>query len=98
MQELAINYCSTLLNVEDDNTLEVCYVMACNAFKDYTKREDIPETAISIICELMCIEYNRIGAQGLASQSYSGVSESYVDGYNDNLRKQLNRYRKLQMI
>ena len=67
-------------------------------FCDYCNRADIPLEANGVILQMLLVQYNRLGAQGLSSQSYSGVSESYLDGYGDNIRKQLNRYRKLQVI
>lgn len=44
------------------------------------------------------IKLNRMNSEGLASQSYSGVSESYVDGYPDDIKAILNRKRKIKMI
>lgn len=67
-------------------------------FLDYTNREDLPNGANAVVLQMAVIRYNRIGSEGLASQGYSGVSESYIDGYPDNIRKQLNRYRKLKAI
>ncbi len=98
MLENVINYCSILLGENDTDKLTVLFNVAVEEFKDYCHREDTPESATSLIANMVCILYNRIGAQGLASQSYSGVSETFIDGYPDNIKKQLNRYRKLTTI
>ena len=44
------------------------------------------------------IKLNRMNSEGLASQSYSGVSESYVDGYPADILSILNRKRKIKVV
>lgn len=44
------------------------------------------------------IKLNRINTEGLASQSYSGVSESYLDGYPADIMAVLNRKRRIKVI
>nr|DAR99050.1 MAG TPA: PORTAL PROTEIN, 15 PROTEIN, HEAD PROTEIN, VIRAL INFECTION, TAILED.2A [Caudoviricetes sp.] len=41
---------------------------------------------------------NRINAEGLSSQSYSGNSESYIDGYPADILAALNRKRKIKVV
>lgn len=44
------------------------------------------------------IKLNRMNTEGLNSQSYSGVSENYIDGYPEDILKLLNRKRKIKVI
>ena len=44
------------------------------------------------------IKLNRMNTEGLASQSMSGVSESYIDGYPADILAVLKRKRKLKVI
>ena len=44
------------------------------------------------------INLNRMNTEGLSSQSYSGQSESYVDGYPADIQKILNRKRKIKLL
>lgn len=44
------------------------------------------------------IKLNRLNTEGLSSQSYSGVSESYVDGYPADIMAVLKRKRKVKII
>ena len=44
------------------------------------------------------IKLNRLNTEGLTSQSYSGVSESYIDGYPAEILAVLNRKRKIKVI
>jgi hypothetical protein len=43
-------------------------------------------------------DYNRMGAEGLNSESYSGVSFNYQATYSEDIMKQLRRYRKIGVI
>ena len=81
-----------------DTLLNLILDIVIQEFLDYTNRDDIPDGANAVALQMAVIQYNRIGSQGLASQGYSGVSESYIDGYPENIRKQLNRYRKMKAI
>ena len=44
------------------------------------------------------IKLNRLNSEGLSSQSYSGISESYIDGYPADVMAVLNRKRKIKVI
>ena len=44
------------------------------------------------------IKLNRINTEGLAAQGYSGVSESYIDGYPADIKAILNRKRKIKVV
>lgn len=62
----------------------------CNRKLDYE---------LEIIAQkIAIIKLNRMNTEGLASQSYSGVSESYIDGYPAEILTVLNRKRKIKVI
>jgi hypothetical protein len=62
----------------------------CNRLVDYE---------LEIIAEkIAVIKLNRMNTEGLASQSYSGVSESYIDGYPAEILTVLNRKRKIKTL
>jgi hypothetical protein len=39
-----------------------------------------------------------MGSDGLAAQSYSGVSETYIDGLPEDIQKLLNGKRKIKVV
>lgn len=83
-------YTDDLINLFiDDTTKEV---------KIYCNREDIDTELESIIRRIVIIKLNRINSEGLSSQSYSGVSESFIDGYPQDIIAVLNRKRKLKTL
>ena len=83
-------YTDELINLFiEDTTKEV---------KIYCNREDIDVELESVIRRIVIIKLNRINSEGLSSQSYSGVSESFIDGYPQDIISVLNRKRKLKTL
>lgn len=62
----------------------------CNRELDYTLRLMAERIAI--------IKLNRLNTEGIASQGFSGVSESYIEGYPEDIKQVLNRKRKLKVL
>lgn len=62
----------------------------CNRSADYELEMVAQRIAI--------IKLNRIGTEGIASQGYSGVNESYIDGYPADILAILNRKRKIKVV
>lgn len=87
--DAAGNYSDALINL--------CYKQSLLEIEDYCNRE--LDVALEYIAQrITVIKLNRIGAEGIASQSYSGVSESYLDGYPADIQAVLNRKRKLKTL
>ena len=71
--------------------------MAISEVEEYCNRE--LDAALELIAEkIAVIKLNRMNTEGLASQSYSGVSESYIDGYPAEILTVLNRKRKIKIV
>lgn len=80
-----------------DAKINLAYKMALAEVEDYCRRE--ADEVLEFTAErIAVIKLNRIGTEGLANQSYSGVSEGYIDGYPDDIQKTLNRKRRLKVI
>lgn len=80
-----------------DAQIELALKMALAEVEAYTNRD------ADAVLELMAIRIADIklktaGAEGLASQSMSGVSESYIDGYPQDILAVLNRKRKIKVV
>lgn len=83
-------YTDELINLFiEDTTKEV---------KIYCNREDIDVELESVIRRIVIIKLNRMNSEGLSSQAYSGVSESFIDGYPQDIVSILNRKRKLKTL
>ena len=65
--------------------------------EDYCKR-DVDKVLELAAMQIAVVKLNRQGTEGLGSQSYSGVSESYLDGYPSEIMAILNRKRKIKVV
>lgn len=87
--EAAANY--------SDAQISLAYKISLNEVEEYCKRD--ADIALELVAEqIAVIKLNRMGTEGLASQAYSGVSESFIDGYPDEIKAVLNRKRKVKFI
>lgn len=80
-----------------DAQIALALKIAMAEVEDYCGRE------LDYILELQAqriaiIKLNRLNTEGLASQSYSGISESYIDGYPTDILAVLNRKRKIKVV
>lgn len=80
-----------------DAQIALAYKMARAEIEEYCGRE--LDTTLEFIAEqIAVIKLNRTNTEGLASQSLSGVSESYINGYPAEIQQVLNRKRKIKVI
>lgn len=66
--------------------------------KSYCNREEIDEELEICVQKIVIIKLNRLNSEGLASQSYSGINESYINGYPADILAVLNRKRKIKVV
>lgn len=80
-----------------DAQINLAYKLALAEVEAYCKRE--ADSILELMAEkIAVIKLNRINTEGLASQSFSGVSESYIDGYPQDIVAVLNSKRKLKVV
>lgn len=80
-----------------EEQIALVYKIALLEVEEYCNRD--ADAALELIAEkIAVIKLNRINTEGLTSQSYSGVSESYIDGYPAEILAVLNRKRKIKTI
>lgn len=51
-----------------------------------------------VVLRIAVIKLNRMNTEGLAAQSFSGVSESYIDGYPEDIQMILRGKRKIKVV
>jgi hypothetical protein len=91
----------TLLGIADDSKdslISLLKSIAEDEVKAYCNIDDIPAALDNIIAQIVVIKYNRIGAEGIASQNFNGVLESFEDSYPTPLLAALNRYRRVRFL
>ena len=80
------------------STLEEIAEGCMDEFRAACCRDDVPEAAATLIVQMAQIRYNQLGDEGLASQSYSGMSETYLDDWPASVRRGLERFRRLKTL
>ena len=84
-------------NNYSDALIGLCAKQALAEVEAYCKRN--ADYELEMVAErIAIIKLNRINTEGLAAQSYSGVSESYIDGYPADILAILNRKRKIKVV
>lgn len=87
--DAAVNY--------TDAQIGLCLKLALAEVEAYCNRT--VDYELEILAEkIAIIKLNRLNTEGLASQSYSGVSENYIDGYPAEILTVLNRKRKIKVV
>lgn len=80
-----------------DAQISLAYRMALAEVEAYCKRD--ADATLELCAEkIAVIKLNRMNTEGLASQSFSGVSESYLDGYPEDVQMILRGKRKIKVV
>lgn len=77
--------------------IDLAYRIAAAEIEEYCNRE-LDNTLELMAMQIAKIKLNKQGAEGIASQGYSGISESYIDGYPQEIVAVLNRKRKIKIV
>jgi hypothetical protein len=80
-----------------DAQISLALKMSLAEVEDYCGREADYSLELAAM-RIAVIKLNRLNTEGLASQGYSGVSESYIDGYPAEILSVLNRKRKIKVV
>jgi hypothetical protein len=80
-----------------DAQIGLCAKQALVEVEAYCRRP--VDAELEMVAEkITIIKLNRLNSEGLASQSYSGVSENYIDGYPADVLAVLNRKRRVKLL
>lgn len=83
-----------LTKSKDDGLVNLLIEKAKVEVLTYCKLDTYTDKLDNVVADIVVEKINRHGTEGLKSQGYSGVSESFNDGYSKNIIEQLERYRK----
>ena len=89
----AVEQIQILTKNTDGLVVELIFENVKKEIEHYIKKpyEDALE---SIAVEMAVIKLNRLGSEGLASQGYSGVSETYLEDYPISILRCLDSHKK----
>ena len=80
-----------------DDLISLYYKQSLAEVEDYCRRE-ADAVLEGVADRIAVIKLNRLNSEGLASQSFSGVSESYINGYPADIQAILDRKRKIKIL
>ena len=80
-----------------DEQITLFYEMTIGEVETYCNRTLDAELAI-VAQRITAIKLLRMGTEGISNQSFSGVSETYIDGYPADILAVLNRKRKVKVL
>lgn len=80
-----------------DAQISLAYKLALAEVESYCRRD--ADAVLELAAQsIAVIKLNRMGTEGLSAQSFSGVSESYIDGYPAEIQTLLKGKRKLKVV
>lgn len=98
---MIINQVGLLLGIEDTESDELLNTLV-DLCKDeayaYCNLPEYDEKLDGIVVKMVIQAYNRLGTEGVAAQSFSGVSESFIDGYTLDIKTALNKHRRIKLL
>lgn len=80
-----------------DAQIELCLKQAMIEVEAYCNRELDAELEM-VAQKIAIIRLNRLGNEGAAAVGFSGVTESYIDGYPQDILAVLKRKRRIKVI
>lgn len=88
----------TLTSSSDTSVLTLLINQCKMIATDYCNLEEYDDALDEIVKVMVCERFNKLSADGISSQSYSGVSESYTDDFSPMIYKSLRKHRKLRTV
>ena len=90
-----------LLGLSDDNSKDEILMLlierCINEAKNYTHNDSIVNYE-NVINDMVIYSFNRLGTEGLNSETYSGVKFDYASDYPESILRQLRSHRKVVVI
>lgn len=88
----------TLTNSTNTTVLTLLMNQCKQIATDYCNLSEYNEKLDEIVKVMVCERFNKLSADGISSQSYSGISESYTDDFSPMIYKSLRKHRKLRTV
>lgn len=96
MQNLMGEFGSNYSSVECNDAAQ-CAIYEVEAYCN-RKFDNPDDTMCYVFARIAVLRLTRRGLEGVASQSFSGVSESFIDGYPADIKAILNAKRRVKVV
>jgi hypothetical protein len=81
-----------------DSLITLLISMVNEEILNYCNLTEVPAGLTNTAIQMVIIKYNRIGNEGIQSQSFNGAGESFTDSYPAWIISSLNRYRRIKLL
>ena len=88
----------TLTNCDNIQVLNLLINQCKLIATDYCNLDEYSDKLDEVVKVMVCERFNKLSADGISSQSYSGISESYTDDFSPMIYKSLRKHRKLRTV
>lgn len=99
IKQEVINKVKLLQGIKDagkDEVLNLFFDLVIDEIKEYIGVEiALEKISISLIIKMLNFKYSRSGTETLSSYNYSGVSETFLQGYPEDILISLNSLKRL---
>lgn len=85
-------------DITKDTLIDMLLEDAIAEVTDYCNLKIYDSKFDSTVVKMVSQNYNKVSTQGISSQSFSGVSESFVDGYSADVMTMLNKSRRVRFL
>lgn len=89
-----------LLGITGNDKDELLQLLISQATTEAKELTNNPNTSVlqPVITKMVIYNYNRLGTEGLDSESYSGTSYSYSSDYPEAIMRLLRKYRRIKTL
>lgn len=71
----------------------------CEAFAlDYCHIDEATPSLDEVIVLMVLERYNKLGNEGVASATYGGISENFMEDYSEGIYRRLKTFRKVRVV
>lgn len=87
-----------LTNDDKDELLSVLIALCKDEAIDFCNLKEYSNKLDSAIITMVIERYNKMGSEGLTSDSTSGINANYIDGYSEIVLSKLRKNRKVKCV
>ena len=95
LSDNAVERLETLYPKASEDVINSLAQQCADEFMAICNRDDVPNRAETIIEQMIAYRLSQINAEGLASQSFSGMNEAYLTDYPERLKRSMYNFRRI---
>lgn len=86
------------LTSDDEPILKILIDLCKTYIVDYCNLKMYDKEFDYLVKQMVCEKWTQLGSEGLASRSFSGVSESFLSNFSESILMSLKKHRRIGVI